>query len=452
MKRILLPFLAVAVVAVVAVVRGPGPDEAPAASHGEAPFSSKDPTGDISDFYLFRSPDRPGTVTAIMNVNPFSDPSAGPYWFDFDTTAKYVMHFDRTGDGRADVSYEFRFRNTAASRSTTLPLGCVAGVCQRYNVWRVVGSRGTSIGRNLPVAPTNIGPRTRDTFEGGKSYEQIRGATVRDLRRGGRVFAGPADDPFFGDIGAAFDAIGFRNGTGNMGGGKDTFAGYNVHTIAIQIPISEIRGSGDVVGAWAAVYRPAQSVRPLAGGTRWVQINRLGNPLLNELLIPTALKDRWNRTAPNRDSQYTRYLETPALAAVANSLYPTLNLNIPETDRADLVAAFHHGLDLLGNSTGTVAADMLRLNLSTPPAAMPNRLGPLAGDVAGWPNGRRLEDDTIDIALIALGGALFTPPNVLPLGDGVNANEKAYLSAFPYVAIPHEGFANSHGELKPTTP
>jgi len=452
MRKILLLFLAVAAVAVVAVVRGPGPDEAPAASHREAPFSSKDPTGDISDFYLFRSPDRPDTVTAIMNVNPFSDPSAGPIWFDFDTTAKYVIHFDRTGDGRADVSYEFRFRNMPASRSDTLPLGCIAGVCQRYNVWRVVGGRGSSIGRNLPVAPTNIGPRTRTTFEGGKSYEEIRGATVRNVQRNSRVFAGPADDPFFGDIGAAFDALGFRNGTGNMGGGKDTFAGFNVSTIAIQIPISEIKGSGDVVGAWGAVYRQSQTVRPRSAAARWVQINRLGNPLLNELLIPTAMKDQWNRTAPNRDSQYTRFLETPALAAAANALYPTLNLNIPETGRADLVAAFHQGLDLLGNTTGPVQADMIRLNLSTPPAATPNRLGPLAGDVAGWPNGRRLEDDVVDIALVALGGALFTPANVLPLGDGVDANEKAYLPAFPYVAIPHEGFANSHGELKPTTP
>jgi hypothetical protein len=435
-----------------ALVTGPGPDKGIAASHREAPLISEDPGADVTDFYLFRSPDRPDTVTAIMDVNPFEEPSAGPNWYFFSPSAKYVIHFDNSGDGKADVSYEFRFRMNKASLSETLPLGCLAGKCQSYNVWRIVGGKGSSIGQNLPVAPNNIGPRTRGAFEKGADYQEIRDRTIKVVKGGGRVYAGPADDPFFGDIGAAFDLVTIRNGTGNKGGGVDAFGGFNVHAIALQIPISEIKGSSDVVGAWAAVYRQkASASRKGAGG--WVQVSRLGNPLLNELLIPTAKKDHWNATTPDRDAQFNGFILNPSLAAATNQIYKGLGLelNIPEKNRADLLAAFHSGLGLLGNELGK-DADLLRLNVTTPPAAAPERLGPLAGDVAGWPNGRRLADDVVDIALIALGGALFDPPNVLPLGDGVDANDRPFGTSFPYLALPWEGLANTHGTPYPVQP
>ena len=454
MRKIVVLALLLAAATALALTRGPSPNIGQAASHREAPLISEDPSADVTDFYFFRSPDRPDTVTAIMNVNPFEEPSAGPNWYGFSESAKYVIHFDNTGDGKPDVSYEFRFKTGKASLSSTLPLGCIAGKCQSYNAWRVVGAKGSRIGKNLPVAPNNIGPRTRTSFEGGASYQQIRDRTIKGLKGGGLVYAGPADDPFFGDIGAAFDAVTIRNGTGNKGGGIDSFAGFNVHVIAVQLPISAIKGSSDVVGAWGAVYRPRTTVRATAGINQWVQVSRLGNPLLNELLIPTGLKDKWNATSPDQDSQYDKYIETPVLAAVTNSIYGGLGLqlNIPEKNRADLVAAFHTGLGLLGNTLGSTHADEIRLNLATAPAASPNRLGPLAGDVAGWPNGRRLEDDVIDIALIALGGALYTPANVLPLGDGVDGNDLPYGKSFPYVPLPWEGLANTHGAKQPVTP
>ena len=454
MRKIVVFALLLAAATALALTHGPSPDDGQAASHREAPLISEDPSADVTDFYFFRSPDRPDTVTAIMNVNPFEEPSAGPNWYGFSQSAKYVIHFDNTGDGKPDVSYEFKFKTGKASLSSTLPLGCIAGKCQSYNVWRVAGAKGSSVGKNLPVAPNNIGPRTRTSFEGGASYQQIRDRTIKGLKGSGLVYAGPADDPFFGDIGAAFDAVTIRNGTGNKGGGVDSFAGFNVHVIAVQLPISAVKGSSDVVGAWAAVYRPRTTVRATAGVNRWVQVSRLGNPLLNELLIPTGMKDRWNATSPDQDSQYDTYIETPVLAAVTNSIYSGLGLqlNIPEKSRSDLVAAFHTGLGLLGNTLGSTHADEIRLNLATPPAASPNRLGPLAGDVAGWPNGRRLQDDVIDIALIALGGALYTPANVLPLGDGVDGNDLPFGTSFPYVPLPHEGLANTHGAKQAVTP
>lgn len=435
-----------------ALVSGAGPDDGIAASHREAPLISEDPGADVTDFYLFRSPERPDTVTAIMNVNPFEEPSAGPNWYFFSPSAKYVIHFDNSGDGKPDVSYEFKFKTLKASLSSTLPLGCVAGKCQSYNVWRVKGGRGSAIAKNLPVAPNNIGPRTRGAFEGGADYSTIRDRTIKGVKGGGLVYAGPADDPFFGDIGAAFDLVTIRNGTGNKGGGIDSFGGFNVHAIALQIPISEIKGSGDVVGAWASVYR--QTAKTGGKGTGgWVQVSRLGNPLLNELLIPTAKKDLWNATSPDGDAQFNPFILNPSLAAATNAIYKPLGLDlkIPEKNRVDLLAAFHSGLGLLKNELGK-DADMIRLNLTTPVAATPGRLGPLAGDVAGWPNGRRLTDDVIDVALIALGGALFDPPNALPLGDGVNANDRPFGSSFPYVALPWEGLANTHGTPYPVTP
>ncbi len=448
-----LVVVAGAVALVAALVSGPGPDAGKAASHREAPLISQDPTADVTDFYFFRSPDKPDTVTAIMDVNPFEEPSAGPNWYQFSDTAKYDIHFDSTGDGKPDVTYEFKFKTQKASLSDTLPLGCIAGKCQSYNVWRIVNGKGSAIAKNLPVAPNNIGPRTRASFEGGATYQQIRDRTIRELKGGGMVFAGPADDPFFGDIGAAFDAVTIRSGTGNKGGGVDAFAGFNVHTIAMQLPISAVKGSGNVVGAWGAVYRQKQTTRGTSGNGQWVQVSRLGNPLLNELLIPTALKDKWNSTSPDQDSQFDQSILNPTLAAVTNQIYNGLGLklNIPEKNRTDLLAVFHTGLDLLGNKTGPAHADEVRLNVTTPPAATPNRLGPLAKDVAGWPNGRRLGDDVIDIALVALGGALFTPPNVLPLGDGVDANDMPFGTSFPYVALPSEGFADTHGKPYPAT-
>jgi hypothetical protein len=174
-----------------------------------------------------------------------------------------------------------------------------------------------------------------------------------------------------------------------------------------------------------------------------VQVNRLGNPLVNEVIIPTALKDRWNAEQPWNESAYRKYYESPLLAAVINKLY---KLGAPETGRDDLVAVLLTGVPKL-NYTGTKLADVLRVNLSIPVTATPNRLGVLGGDNQGWPNGRRLGDDVIDIAEQAVGG--FLKGKKLPLGDGVNADDMKLSAAFPYIADPQSGFANTKGVQKP---
>ncbi|HEY6067283.1 MAG TPA: DUF4331 domain-containing protein, partial [Gaiellaceae bacterium] len=291
------------------------------------------------------------------------------------------------------------------------------------------------------------------------NYHSLATAGVHDLSDGSKVFAGQRDDGFFGDIGAAFDLVAIRSGTGATGGGKDFFAGYAVHSIELQVPLSRLdNGSNHVVGIWAASERPVVSVslakwrgrKFLKKETEWRQVSRLGNPLINELLIPTQLKDKWNASTPDKDKQFEQYYSSPILAKLLNQLYPQFG-PFQETNRADLVSVLLTGLKQPNlNFTGSTLADELRLNLAIAPTAavgQGNRLGVLGGDLAGWPNGRRLEDDVIDIAERAVGGALIG--HSLPLGDGVNANDVPYTASFPYQADPFSGFDNTKGEQKP---
>jgi Domain of unknown function (DUF4331) len=229
-----------------------------------------------------------------------------------------------------------------------------------------------------------------------------------------------------------------------MGGGKDFFAGYAVHTFGVQVPIADLRAKNGTIGVWASVDRQRVTTRGAttrdAGG--WVQVNRLGNPLVNEVIIPTAMKDRWNALQPWNESQFRKYYTEPLLAGVINQLY---KLGVPEKDRDDLVAVLLTGVPKL-NMTGPKLADVLRVNLTIPVTQSPSRLGVLAGDNQGWPNGRRLGDDVIDIAEQAVGG--FLKGTKLPLGDGVNADDVQLLDAFPYAADPKSGFDNTKGQQK----
>jgi hypothetical protein len=226
-----------------------------------------------------------------------------------------------------------------------------------------------------------------------------------------------------------------------MGGGKDFFAGYAVHTFAVQVPIASLDAKSNTIGVWASVDR--QKITTRGGRTRnsgaFVQVNRLGNPLVNEVIIPTGLKDQWNATQPWQESRYRKYYESPLLAAAMNQLY---KLDVPEQGRDDLVAVLLTGVPKL-NLTGPKLADVLRLNLGIPVTKNPNRLGVLADDNQGWPNGRRLGDDVIDVAEQAVAG--FLKGKKVPLGDGVNADDRKLLSAFPYVADPQSGFDNTKG-------
>jgi hypothetical protein len=441
-----------------AVTQGPSPEDAVSSSHREAPAISEDPAADNTDLYAFRSPDRPDTLTIVSNWIPAEDPAAGPMWYRFSTNARYNIKIDRNGDARADVVYRFRFRNLED------PL-FLANTVQRYTVTRVASGRSRVVATGL-TPPNNIGPRTNQILYGSPDHGMLALQRIYELDGGGRVFAGQREDAFYGDIGAIFDLVGFRRGTGNMGGGKDFFAGYAVHAIALQLPIGQLDDRDHVVGVWATTERPRVVVRAhgakpgggKAGGgavlagrhratTQWVQVSRLGNPLVNEVIIPTSLKDEWNADNPSEDRKYARYFREPILAAAINQLYPGV-VNAPERGRDDLVAVLLTGVEGL-NFTGPTLADMLRINLSIPPAATPNRLGVFGNDLAGFPNGRRLEDDVIDIAERAVAGKLKGNPNADAVGDGVNGNDVANLAQFPYENHPPSGFENSKGLQKP---
>jgi hypothetical protein len=448
MRKLAFVLLAAAASAALIVAfasRGGSPSAAQASSHREAPLISEDPSADSTDTYAFRSPDKPDTVTIIANVIPGEDPAAGPNWYTFSPSARYDIYADKNGDGKPDVSWYFRFKNQA-------PVAFLQNTQQSYTVTRVDGKgKPHVVGSGLLTPPDNIGPRSTP------DYHALAVAGVHDLTDGSKVFAGQRDDGFFGDIGAAFDLVAIRNGTGATGGGKDFFAGYAVHAISLQVPLSQLdNGSNHIVGIWSATDRPKVMVKlkgkKLRRTTKWVQVSRLGNPLINELLIPTQLKDKWNAVGPDKDKQFEQYYSSPILAKLLNQLYPQFG-PFKETDRTDLVSVLLTGLKEPNlNFTGDTRADEIRLNLAiapTAPVGKGNRLGVLGGDLAGWPNGRRLEDDVIDIAERAVGGVLIG--HSLPLGDGVDANDVPYMTTFPYQADPFSGYGNTKGKDYPKT-
>jgi hypothetical protein len=443
---VLLAAAASAALIVAFASRGGSPAAAQASSHREAPLISEDPSADNTDTYAFRSPDQPDTATIISNYIPGEDPAAGPNWYTFSPSARYVLYADKNGDGKPDVTWRFRFKNRA-------PVAFLQNTQQEYTVTRLDGNNSRVVGSGLLTPPDNIGPRSTPNYHG------LATAGVHDLNDGSKVFAGQRDDGFFGDIGAVFDLVAIRSGTGASGGGKDFFAGYAVHSIALQVPLSQLDNGGNhVVGIWSATERPVTKVtlakwrgrKFVKKETEWRQVSRLGNPLINEVLIPTVLKDKWNATSPDKDKQFEQYYSSPVLAKLLNQLYPQFG-PFQETNRTDLVAVLLTGLKEPNlNFTGETRADELRLNLAIAPTAAVghgNRLGVLGGDLAGWPNGRRLEDDVIDISERAVGGVLIG--HSLPLGDGVDANDVPYLAAFPYQADPFSGYENTKGQQKP---
>jgi hypothetical protein len=416
---------------VAAVLRGSGPGAAKASSHREAPLISEDPSADNTDLYAFRSPDKPDTLTIVSNFIPGEDPAAGPNYYTFSPTARYDIYVDRNGDGKPDVSYYFQFQR----KTGPFFLGDTS---QPYTVTRVIKGKAKVIAHGT-TPPDNIGPRTTP------NYHTTAMGAVTSLAGGGSVFAGQRDDPFFADVGDIFDLLAIRKGTGNVGGGKDFLAGYAVHSIALQIPISQVDTPSHAIGVWSAADRHRTSVEGRGKGNgAWVQVSRLGNPLINEVVIPTGLKDLWNRTSPSQDAQFVKYYKTPILAAVINKLY---SLGVPTDNRDDLVQVLLTGIPKV-TFTGSTPADELRINLSVPvtPAADQSRLGVLGGDNQGWPNGRRLNDDVVDIAEQAVGGFLLG--HKLPLGDGVNSGDTAAMSQFPYVADPFSGADDTHGQQK----
>jgi Domain of unknown function (DUF4331) len=442
MRKLTLALLVVAAATAAGAsiaLHGSGPRAAQASSHREAPLIADDPTADNTDLYAFVSPDKPDTATIVANWIPGEDPAAGPNYYTFSPSARYVIYIDRNSDAKPDITYQFRFKRDAGQFF-------LGNTEQPYTVTKIVGGHASVVGSDLKTPPDNIGPRSTP------NYASLAAKGVYSLSDGATVFAGQRDDAFFADVGAIFDLVAIRVGTGATGGGKDFLSGYGVHAIAVQIPKSQLDNGGNhTIGVWAATDRQKVTVSHGKSKTQWVQVSRLGNPLINEVIIPTNLKDKWNATSPANDKQFERYYTNPILATVLQKLYPQFG-PFQDTRRSDLVQVLLTGLqNPMLNYTGPTEADLLRLNLSIPPTAANkiSRLGVLGGDLAGFPNGRRLVDDIVDIEERAVGGVLIG--HSLPLGDGVNANDVPNLSTFPYEAAPFSGFDNTKSPQLPTT-
>jgi hypothetical protein len=436
-----------------------------ASSHREAPLISMDPMADNTDLYAFRSPDRPDTVTIIANYIPLESPAGGPNFPAFDDSVLYEIHIDNDGDAKDDLTYQFRFdtetRNPDTFLYNTGPINSNDDPNwnrpQTYSVKLVQEGHGRSndevLGSHLTTPPDHIGPRSTP------NYAALAASAVHSLPGGTKVFAGQRDDPFFVDLGSIFDLAGLRPFNSlhaiplPVSAGHDGVARYNTHSIAIQVPINQLTVPGHpTIGIYASASR--RSVRILhkdgeqEDGGHWVQVSRLAEPLINEAVIPLGRKDQWNREDPENDSQFEGFYLNPEVSRLEGGLYAAL-APIDTTNRQDLVAILLTGVPGL-NFTGPRKADLLRLNTSIPPSASPSRLGVLDGDLAGFPNGRRLADDVVDIELRAFAQGygpflnnLLGLPNKSPnnlLGDGVDANDMPFLSSFPYVATPHRGY------------
>jgi uncharacterized protein DUF4331 len=477
MKRgVLLVTLGAAIAAAVvtaALVGAAAPRSASASSHREAPLIADDPAADNTDIYAFVSPDKPDTVTIIANYIPFEDPAGGPNYYRFDPSVRYELHVDNNGDARDDVTYRFNFKTSVANPNTFLyntgPVSSATdatlNVKQTYSVTRITPSGTSTLVSGAPVLPANIGPRSNPT------YSTAQG--VADLGGNRKAFAGPRDDPFFVDLGSIFDLLGLRpfnsahliHDLANAPG-EDGVKNYNTHTIAIQVPKTDVlpppKGDG-IIGVYASASR--QKIRILGGDGSttsegpWVQVSRLGNPLINEVVIPVGKKDYWNASSPRDDQQFLNNYRSPELASLVNLLFPVLPPTATSM-RDDLVAVLLTGVKLPDGTpftfTGDRKADLLRLNTAVAPTASPDPLGVLAGDLQGFPNGRRLVDDVTDIEIRAvacgygsflnalLGLCNFEPNNIV--GDGVDANENTFSTSFPYVAAPNRGYEHTGHE------
>jgi hypothetical protein len=459
-------------------------------SHREAPEISKDPVADSSDLYAFVSPDKPDTVTLIANYVPLQGPASGPNFYEFGDDVLYEIHIDNNGDGKSDVTYQFSFKTTVADPSTFLyntgPITSLTSSSwnrkQTYSVTRIDRQgRSTELGHDLACPPCNIGPLSTP------DYPALAQAAVHGLGNGRSVFAGQRAEGFYVDLGSIFDLGDLRpfanlHNTFNIPGltlsagpGVNNTDNVNVHSIAIQVPTCELTHDGwtgsavdnpcAVVGVWTTASRRKVRILGNAPGEEiesgpYVQVSRLGNPLFNEVIVPMAEKDAWNGRPPAGDSAYAARVEHPELAALLPVLYPGVfpklaAFNASGTARADLAAILLTGIPAgiipgFQNNTGTLQADMLRLNTAIAPSSSPNILGVVGGDLAGFPNGRRVSDDVVTIELRAIAGVTLplVDPSFTPDGassivtDGLLPSSvgNGYLSTFPYLGVPYSGF------------
>ena len=478
-----------------------------AANHREAPITALDHKADITDLYAFRSYSGDATpkVTLIMGVDPLLEPANGPNWFPFDPDILYELKIDNNHDAKQDIVFEFRFTteqrlpglfqvfagvaggaSAPANSPAPVPQGTPIvpdridsfddaglGQIQRYSVTMVkydAAGKVTSrkvLAQNLPAVPANVGPRTMD-------YSALYQAAIHSLPNEVKAFAGTTDDAFYIDLGGAFDTfnthafpvLSAAQDAAAENIAPDTVSGFAVNHLALEVPVALLTQTGAVeaasppaatLGVWATTSRPQVTVRrsplPAVSSGTWRQVQRMGNPLINELLIGTGSKDRFSMDQPKNDSQFASFLLDPALPRVINALTGGIVAS-PAAPRLDLLPVVTYAAPIAapGTPPGPVA-DLLRLNTGVAPTApdTASRLGLLGGDAAGFPNGRRVFDDVTDVALrLVVGGVLAAPfpgydANIGgKLGDGVNVNDATYKATFPYVGEAPSGRDRRH--------
>jgi hypothetical protein len=452
-------------------------------SHREAPEISQDPVADSTDLYAFVSPDSPNTTTLIANYLPLQEPAGGPNFYEFGDSVQYDINVDYNQDGVADLIFRFNFNTEVSDEDTFLyNVGPIKSLDspnwnrrQFYTMSLVQGSKTTVLATGLACPPCNIGPLSTP------EYAKLAESAVHQLSNGISVFAGQRAEGFYVDLGAIFDLgnlrpfeqlhdqYGTHIFTKGMPGVNDTNQ-LNVHSIAIQVPTSQLldpAGGNPVIGVWTSASRQKGQIYDSKSGEvmdygPWRQVSRLGNPLFNEVLVPLGKKDLWNSLPPHTDKEFASYVTNPGLSALLNDLYPGVFPNLAAlvasgAARADLEAILLTGIPSgiipgFQNYTGPILADMLRLNTSIPPSSNPNILGVVGGDLAGYPNGRRVFDDVVTIELRALAGLTYplVDPSYTPDGaasevtDGLtNTSVKApYLDEFPYLGVAYSGFYN----------
>jgi hypothetical protein len=499
---------------------------AEAASHREAPLIALDPSADNTDVYAFVSYDatnlaRPPAdrrVTFILNVNPGQDPSDGPNYFNFADDVLYAVHIDNDRDGKAeDVVYEFRFKTenrpiVAAGGLTSplpylgnphIPLPILQGITaldgpgsegltrrQTYSVTEVRNGKRTELfsGRTLVAVPSNVGPATMPDYPALAAQ-----GTYSDAATGVRVFAGQRAETFYIDLGAVFDTLNLRRYLPALTAAEDVdtvnpfgvnrFAGFNISTIAIEVPITRITSdakpaattTNPVIGVYANTARRQVKVlgqpgEPADEEGPYVQVSRMANPLVNELIITTPFKDEWNASKPEDEANFQAFYQNPVVATELNLVFGVPIVPIdgsPANDRTDLIGLLlkypHQALN--GSNCGQPCAELLRLDLSVPPTAPEHqsRLGAaLSADKAGYPNGRRPNDDVTDITVRVVGGNNNYIAN--RIGDGVNflagapgvvgvdITQNGIARNFPFLPTPYDGKCTAGQGVNPCNP
>ena len=448
-----------------------GPVASSASSHREAPQIANDAQADNTDVYAFVPANQPNFISVVANWSPFSEPGGGPNFFPWATKTYHDINLDTNGDAVADIVYRWEFKDVdmrGADKGTFLyNNGPVTSLDdpnllfkQTYTLTVIRNGVPKTLIQNGKVAPSHTGTASMP------DYFKLRKQAITGFEASvgkGRNYVGQADDPFFLDL-RIFDLL----YGGNLSEtGADTLSGYNVNTIALQIPKGDLgflKGE-TVVGVWSTTSRPSMRVQGADGSQtysgKYQQVSRLGNPLVNELVVPANLKDTFNAIPPSVDRTVQPVVDKVLDPEVPKLIEAIYGIKAPASPRNDLAAIFLTGLKGLNQPQNVVPSEMLRLNTSIAPSRKPNRLGVLAGDNAGFPNGRRLTDDVVDIAIQAVEGAVTVNADgspkavkiVKPLatGDKVNVNDRAFAPTFPYVALPWSGSRVRPGSSSPMT-